>query len=270
MPPKFWTGYLRLSLVTCPVALQPATSESEKVRFHTLNRATGQRVVSRYIDSVTGKPVNDEKAAKGYEVGDDQFIVFDDEELSSVGLESTRTIDIDLFTETASVPWIYLDSPYFMTPSDPVGEEAFAVIREAMAATDTVGMSRVVLNRRERAVMLQPSGKGIIAWTLRFGDEVRKPGIYFGDIGSTEEDPALAKLADKLVAQKTAHWSADYMKDPVQEHLQKLIASKQSRSVRRGATDGKSKGNVVSIFDALKASLKETLDADKGGRAKKH
>lgn len=261
MAPKFWTGYLRLSLVTCPVALQPAITESEKLRFHTLNRATGQRVVRRYRDSVTGEPVKAEDVAKGYAVGEDQFVVLTHDDLAAVELESTRTIDVDLFTEPASVPWIYLDSPYFMTPSDPVGEEAFAVIREAMVATDTVGISRVVLNRRERAVMLQPQGKGIIAWTLRFGDEVRKPGLYFGDIRSAGEDPALAKLVDKLVVQKTAHWSADFMRDPVQEHLKKLIASKQSRSVRRGAAERKSKGNVVNIMDALRASLKETLDA---------
>lgn len=256
MAPRFWTGYLRLSLVTCPVALQPATSESDKVRFHTLNRSTGERVVSRYVDAVTGKPVNDDDEVKGYAVSDDKFVLFEDEELAAVGLESTRTIDIDMFVDQETIPWIYYDSSYFMTPDDPVGEEAFAVIREAMRATSTVGISRVVLNRRERAVMLQPRGKGIIAWTLRFGDEVRKPAIYFGDIGKAPDDPSLSKLADNLVAQKSTHWSAEFMKDPIQEHLLKLIDSKKSRSAKRGAAPSRPQ-KVVSIFDALKKSLQE-------------
>lgn len=256
MAPRYWTGYLRLSLVTCPVALQPATSESEKVRFHTLNRETGARVVSRYVDAVTNEPVNDDDEVKGYQVDDGRFVIFEDEELAAVGLASTKTIEIDTFVERESVPWIFLDSPYFMVPDDPVGEEAYAVIREAMRATGTVGISRAVLNRRERAVMLEPRGKGIVAWTLRFGDEVRKPGIYFGDIQEVSVDAALAKLADKLVAQKTQEWSEDFMRDPVQEHLLKLIATKQSRLPRRGPQPSAAqKGNVVNLFDALKASL---------------
>lgn len=264
MAPRYWTGYLRLSLVTCPVALQPATSEADKVRFHTLNRATGARVVSRYVDAVTSEPVNDDDEVKGYQVDDDRYVIFEDEELAAVGLESTKTIEIDTFVAKDTVPWIFLDSPYFMVPDDPVGEEAYAVIREAMRATDTVGISRAVLNRRERAVMLQPRGKGIIAWTLRFGDEVRKPGIYFGDIHEVSVEPALAKLADKLVVQKTQAWSSDFMRDPVQEHLLKLIATRTERVMRKGPPAGKPAGNVVNLFEALKASL----SAEKPPRSK--
>lgn len=160
--------------------------------------------------------------------------------------------------------FIWLDSCYFLLPNDPVGEEAYAVIREAMAATDTVGISRVVLGRRERAVMLEPRGKGIIAWTLRFGDEVRRPSIYFGDLGKVKPDQQLLELADQLVVKKTEHWSEDFMKDPIQEHLLKLIATKQKRSVRKGAPQ---EAKVINIFEALKASLN---GGETPPRAKRH
>lgn len=264
MAPRFWTGYLRLSLVTCPVALQPATSESEKVRFHTLNKATSQKVISRYVDAITGEPVDDYDIVKGFAIGDDRYVTFEDDELLSVGLESARTIDIDMFVANDTIPWIYLDAPYFLTPDEAVGEEAFAVIREAMSATSTVGISRVVLNRRERAVMLEPRGKGIIAWTLRFGDEVRKPGIYFGDIRDVEEDPKLGDLADDLVARNTKHWSSDFTKDPIQEHLLKLIATKAKRSVKKdGTSTAPPQANVVNLFEALRKSLQSDFDSRK-------
>jgi DNA end-binding protein Ku len=265
MPPRFWKGFLRLSLVTCPVALQPATTESEKVRFHTLNRDTGERVVSRYVDSLTGKPVREDDQAKGFQTDPDHYLIMDDAELEAVGLESARTIDIDVFVPRESIPWIYLDSPYFLIPDGAVGEEAFAVIREAMAATDMVGISRLVLGQRERAVMLQPRDKGIIAWTLRYGDEVRKPEAYFNEIPDIKSDPAVMKLAGQLMAQKTRKWSPDMVKDPVQEHLLKLIETKKSRVVRRASTGkpaGPAKNNVVNIFDALRQSIEETLKED--------
>jgi DNA end-binding protein Ku len=153
-PRSFWKGYLKLSLVTCPVAMTPATSETEKVRFRTLNRATGNRVVSRYVDGETGKPVDEDDEVKGYERGENEYVMLEDDELDSVALDSTRTIDIEMFVPRESIEWIWYDTPHYLTPNDPVGEEAFAVIREAMAATGTVGISRLVLYRRERAVML--------------------------------------------------------------------------------------------------------------------
>ena len=134
-PNTFWKGYLKLSLVTCPVAMMPATSDSEKVRFHTLNRATGHRVESRYVDAETGKPVADEDQVKGYQTGEDEYIMLEDEELEAVALESTRTIDIEMFVPDDAIGWIWYDRPHYLMPDDAVGEEAFAVIRDAMAAT---------------------------------------------------------------------------------------------------------------------------------------
>ena len=255
MPPRpYWKGYLKLSLVTCPVAMMPATTDSEKARFHTLNRSTGHRVASRYVDAVTGKPFAESDEAKGYPTGQDEYVILEDDEIEAVALESTRTIDVDMFVPRESIEWSYLDKPHYLMPDGDVGEEAFAVIREAMAASKMVGISRVVLYRRERAVMLEPRGTGIIAWTLRYGDEVRDPKPYFAEIDKAKPSGELMELAKQLVKEHTKPWSEEMVKDPVQEHLLKLIASKKRRKgkLKDGA---EMKGNVVNLFDALKKSL---------------
>lgn len=258
MPARiYWKGYLKLSLVTCPVAMSPATTEGEKVRFHTLNRETGNRVVSRYIDAESGKPVDPDDQAKGYEAEAGRLVVIEDEELEAVKLDTVRTIDIDAFVPRDTIPWIHLDSPHYLMPDDEVGEEAFSVIRDAMAATKMVGISRVVLYRRERAVMLEPRDKGIVLWTLRYGDEVRDEKAYFAEIDKEKPEPELLDLAQKFIKAKTKDWSPEMVKDPVQEHLLKLIASKKRKGARKPAGDAEKgrTGNVVNLFDALKKSL---------------
>jgi DNA end-binding protein Ku len=169
--------------------MPPATSEAERVRFHTLNRATGNRVHARYVDAETGQPVDDEDQVKGYEREDGEYVMLEDEELQAVALESTRTIDIDCFVPTGSIGWIWYDTPHYLIPEDKVGEEAFSVIREAMVRSDTRAISRIVLNHRERAVLLEPRDKGMVLWTLRYGDEVRDETAYFKRIkGKPEGD----------------------------------------------------------------------------------
>lgn len=259
-PRSFWKGYLKLSLVTCPVAMMPATSENEKVRFHTLNARTGHRVVTRYVDGATGKPVDDDDLAKGYPRGDDDYIILEDDELEAVALESTRTIDIEMFVPDDSIGWIWQDKPHYLVPNDEVGEEAFSVIRDAMAATGTVGISRVVLYRRERAVMLQPHDRGIVLWTLRYGDEVRPEEDYFGRIGSAKPEPDLMKLVTRLIDDRTRPWTPDMASDPVQERLHEIIAAKQKKGRKRparakSAHPAEDEGNVVNIMDALKKSI---------------
>jgi DNA end-binding protein Ku len=239
--------------------MSPATSESEKVRFHTLNRQTGNRVVSRYVDAENGKPIDPDDQAKGYEAEAGRLVIVEDEELEAVKLDTIRTIDIDAFVSRDSIPWIYFDSPHYLIPDDEVGEEAFSVIRDAMAATKMVGISRVVLYRRERAVMLEPRDNGIVLWTLRYGDEVRDEKNYFSGIDKEKPAPELLSLAQKFIAAKTKDWSPDMVKDPVQEHLLKLIASKKRKGARRPA-EAAGKGrptNIVNLFDALKKSLQE-------------
>lgn len=257
MPPRpHWKGYLKLSLVTCPVHMMPAVSESERVRFHTLNRETGNRVVSQYVDADSGDPVEDDDLAKGYEAEPDRFVIIEDEEIDAVALDTVRTIDIDKFVKRESIPWIYLDSPYFLTPADEVGEEAFSVIREAMSSARMVGISKLVLGRRERAVMLEPRERGILLWSLRFGDEVRDAKAYFERVDGERPDPEIMQLAKRFVESKTETWSPDMVKDPVQEHLLKLIASKRKRKgAKAGVKSQPRSGNVVNLFDQLKKSL---------------
>lgn len=257
-PRSFWKGYLKLSLVTCPVAMTPATSENEKVRFHTLNAKTGNRVVSQYVDAVTGKPVEEDDEAKGYERGEGDYVLLEEDELEAVALESTRTIDIEQFVPADSIGWIWQDKPHFLVPNDPVGEEAFSVIRDAMAATGTVGISRLVLYRRERAVMLKPRGKGIVLWTLRYGDEVRDENEYFARAGEAEVEPGLMKLVSKLVKERTSEWKPEMAGDPVQAKLLDIIAAKKKgrkRPAKARANEEEAPSNVINIMDALKRSI---------------
>ena len=223
----YWKGYLKLSLVTCPVSMSPATSESEKVRFHTLNRETGNRVVSQYVDAVA--------------------------------LDTVKTIDIEKFVPRDSIEWIYLEKPHYLVPDDPVGHEAFAVIRDAMAADKVYGVSRLVIGRRERAVVLEPRGDGIVVWTLRFGDEVRPEESYFEDIDD-RSDPDLVPLVQKFIKQHTKEWSPDMVSDPVQDALLDIIAKKKKalRPSKKGKTKGDERpsgGKVINIMDALRKSL---------------
>jgi DNA end-binding protein Ku len=265
----YWRGYLKLSLVTCPVAMIPATSESEKVRFHTLNENTGNRVFSQYIDSVTGKPVKDEDEVKGYERGEGDYVILSDEELESVELDSVRTIDIEKFVPREKIEWIYLDTPFYLTSNEKIGDEAFAVIREAMKAKGVVGVARVVLGRRERAVILEPRDNGIVVWSLRFGDEVRPEGEYFTGIDKASDTKGVAAL-EKIIEKRTRKWSPAMASDPIQNSLLKLIASKKrSHKPPTKGTSGSRKGNnekqnnVVNIMDALKKSVQKELKARK-------
>ncbi|MGO8653118.1 Ku protein [Rhizobium ruizarguesonis] len=270
MAPKYyWKGYLKLSLVTCPVAMTPATSESEKVRFHTLNKETGNRVVSRYIDSVTGKPVKDENEAKGYARGENDYVILTEDDLDAVALDTVKTIDIDKFVPADSIEWIYLEKPHYLMPNDAVGNEAFAVIRDAMKADTVFGVSKLVMGRRERAVVLEPRGEGIVLWTLRFGDEVRPEENYFEEIDE-KADPDLIPLVQKLIKQKTARWSPNMVSDPIQESLLRLIEEKKKLLKPKKAAKGRKEeaapaSNVVNIMEALRKSVETDLKNKKAG-----
>ena len=256
-PRSFWKGYLKLSLVTCPVAMVPATSESEKVRFHTLNRKTGNRVVARYVDSVTRKPVDEADEARGYPRGEDDYVLLEEDEIEDVALESTRTIDIEMFVPTDEVGWIWYDKPHYLTPDDKVGEEAFAVIREAMVANKVVGISRLVMYRRERAVLLEPRDNGIVLWTLRYGDEVRDAEDYFAGLDKEKTEAAQLTLMKKYIKARTRKWDPSLAEDPVQDRLLELIESRKKKRKPRAAKPKaeETPSNVINIMDALKASL---------------
>jgi DNA end-binding protein Ku len=267
-PRSFWKGYLKFSLVTCPVAMAPATSEREKIRFHTLNAKTGNRVRSRYLDSVTGEPVAEEDQARAFPLDGERQVIVEDDELEAVALESTRTIDIGTFVPRDSIGWIWLDKPHHLTPDDKAGEEAFVVIREAMRETDTVGISRLVLYRRERAVMVEPRRRGLVLWTLRYGDEVRAAEPYFDGIEAEKPDPEALALVTRLIEARSKPWSPTMVKDPVQAKLASLIEARQKEQKpprgKKPAAPREGGGQVVSILDALRQSI----DREKKGRTR--
>lgn len=267
MARPYWKGYLKLSLVTCPVNMSPATSESEKVRFHTLNKETGNRVVSQYIDSVTGKAVKDENEAKGYARGENDYVILTDDDLDAVALDTVKTIDIEKFAPAESIEWVYLEKPHYLMPDDAVGNEAFAVIRDAMKADKVVGISKLVVGRREKAVVLEPRDDGIVLWSLRFGDEVRPEEAYFEDI-EDEADPHLVPLVQQLIKKKTKRWSPDMVSDPIQETLLKLIEEKK-KALKPKKKPAKAKdapaSNVINIMDALRKSVADELKSRKAG-----
>ncbi|WP_088342540.1 MULTISPECIES: Ku protein [Rhodomicrobium] len=259
-PRTFWKGYLKLSLVTCAVAMTPATTSREKVRFHTVNSATGNRLRTRYVDEETGKPVEGGDEAKGYETDAGHYITLEDDEIEAIGLESTRTINIDTFVPANSIDWIWYDTPHYLLPDDDVAQEAFSVIRDAMAATDTVGISRLVLYRRERAVMLEPRGKGIVLWTLRYGDEVRDPKDYIGDAEIEKPDPKSVALVERLIEDLSQPWDRSMVDDPVQKRLKDIIEGRRKKKGKKPAAkaqkdEAEASTNVISIMDALKKSL---------------
>jgi len=189
MPPRSsWKGYLKLSLVSCPVTLYPAATTTERIRFNTLNRKTGNRVKRQFIDAETGEVVENDDQVKGYEIARGQYITVEDDELSAIVLESTHAIDIESFAPRTSIDERYLDTPYYFAPDDRVAQEAFAVIRETMRKEEDGQHPRVVLQRRERILMIEPLGKGLLATSLGYGNEVRQADAYFDDVSEGYRD----------------------------------------------------------------------------------
>ncbi len=253
-PRANWKGYLKLSLVSCAVALFPATSTSQRVRFNILSRKTGHRVRYEVVDAETNDPVPDEDRVKGYKVEDNAYVFVEEEELDKVALESTHTIDIESFVPRSEVDAIYLDAPYFLVPDDRIAQEAFAVIRDAMQKEDMVGLARVVLNRRERILMVEPRGKGLLATTLHYKNEVRKDTVYFEDIPDIEITPDMLELAVHIVDTKTAHFDPAKFEDRYEQALAELIQSKRAGETIV-AKPAPQPSNVVNLMDALRRSV---------------
>ena len=209
MPRSSWKGYLKLSLVSCAVALYNASSASERVSFNNLNRKTGNRLKHNLVDSVTGEPVDTAERVKGYQVAKGQYVMVEDTEIEALKIESTRTIEIETFVPQAEVDQIYVDSPYYLAPDDKVAEEAFAVIREAMTKKKMVGIGRIVLARRERMLMLQPRDKGMLATTLRYPYEVRAGNEIFDEIGDTKLPAEMLDIAQEIINRMSGHFEPE-------------------------------------------------------------
>jgi len=249
-----WKGYLKLSLVSCAVALYPATSTSSRVRFNTLNRATGNRVKQQYIDPATGETVDAEDRVKGYEVGKNAYVFIEDEELDAIKIESTHTIDIESFVPVEQVDKRYLEAPYYIAPDDKVAQEAFAVIRDAMKEKGKAGIARVVISRRERMVLLEPLGKGIMATMLRYPYEVRGEEPYFEDIPELKIPKEMRDLAGHIIETKSADFEPAKFEDRYENAMIELVKSKETgRPV--AAPEAPRPSNVVNLMDALRKSI---------------
>ena len=222
-----WKGYIKLSLVTCAVELYNATTSAEKVSFHILNRATGNTVRRQYVDPGTGKPVDEDDEVKGYEVSDDKYILIEEDEIEAVQIESSHTLSLDGFVEKSEIDPIYLDTPYYLAPADKVSQEAFAVIREALAQKKMAGLARIVLYRRERPVVIEPFEKGMLLTTLRFSRQVREPDEILGDIAKAEPDDEMMQLASHIVDRHKLKFDPKQFEDKYEEALLDLVKAKR-------------------------------------------
>ena len=222
-PRPYWKGYLELSLVSCPIALYPAASSAERVSFNRINKKTGHRLKQLLVDAESGDPVDKEDIGRGYEVGKNEYVMVEDDELEKIKIESTHTIDIDSFVPRAEIDDRYLESPYYVAPTDKVGQEAFSVIRDAMHDKQMVGLARVVLYRREHVVMLEPFEKGLLGTTLRYAYEVRGAKDYFEDIPDLKLPAEMRKLAAHIVETKEAHFEPGKFQDHYENALIELL-----------------------------------------------
>jgi DNA end-binding protein Ku len=255
-PRAYWKGYLKLSLVSCPIALYPASSGSERVSFNRINRKTGNRLKQQMVDAETGDPVAREEIGRGYEYAKGQYLMVEDEELEKIKIESTHTIDIDSFVPRVEIDDRYLESPYYIAPTDQVGQEAFSVIRDAMREKKMVGLARVVLTRREHVVMLEPFDKGLLATTLRYPYELRESQEYFEDIPDLKMPAEMKKLAAHIVETKAGHFEPKGFVDHYEKALVELLKQKEAGKPVETVGEEQAAPRVINLMDALRASIK--------------
>jgi len=252
----YWKGYLKLSLVSCPIALSPATSDTARVSFRQINKQTGNRLRYQHVDDVTREPVESEDRGRGYEIEKGVYVPVEDEELEALQVESTHTIDIDSFVPAAQIDKRFYDSPYYIMPTDNVGQEAFAVIRDAMKGKGVVALGRIVLNKRERVIALEPYGKGILATTLHYAYEVRKADDYFEDIADLKIPGEMHKLAEHILETKKADFDPSRFEDRYETAVVELLRKKQAGFRPPKGKEAAAPLNVINLMDALKASIK--------------
>jgi DNA end-binding protein Ku len=265
-----WQGHLRLSLVTCPVALYTATSAAGEVHFNLLHKDTHNRIKMVTTDPELG-PVDRKDLVKGYEIEKGRYVVVTPEEIQSVRLESTRTIDIERFVHAADIDRLYWNDPYYLVPDGDMAVEAFTVIREAMARSDRLALGRVVLHQRERLLALEPRDKGLVAYSLRTYEEVRKPVDYFASIPDVKADQNMIEIAEKIIDQQEGPFDPTQFNDRYEQALKKLIQEKEKgRTVTVAAPQ---EAEVIDLMEALRRSLGQDSAprraAAGGGKARK-
>ena len=249
-----WQGHLRLSLVTCPVALYTATNSRGDVHFNMLHKKTHNRIRMIPTDPDLG-PVERSDIVKGYQYEKDQYIVLTQDEIDSVRLESTRTIDIERFVDAESIDRLYWDNPYFLVPDGKLAAEAFGVIREAMSKAGQVALGRAVMHQRERLLAIEPRDRGMVAWSLRSRDEVRDTADYFSAIPDKKPDAQMIAIAEKIIDQQAGPFDPDQFNDRYEDALRALIKEKQKGKGRKVVVEEPDDTNVVDLMEALRKSL---------------
>ena len=260
-PRPTWQGHLRLSLVSCPVALYTATSRTSDVSFNMLHKKTHNRIRMIPTDPELG-PVERSDIVKGYQYEKDQYVIVSQEEIDNVRLESTRTIDIDKFVDEDEIDRLYWNDPYYLVPDGKVAVEAFSVIREAMGRAGKIALGRVVMHQRERMLAMEARDRGIVAYTLRTYDEVKKPETLFDDIPEVKTDKGMIDIASRIIEQQEGDFDPTAFKDRYEEALRDLIKEKEKGVGRVVHADAPEDTNVVDLMEALRRSL-----GDKGGKA---
>jgi Ku protein len=262
-PPRaYWKGSLKLSLVSCPVVLYPASTSVDKTRFHMINTETGNRLKQQMVDAETGDVVEKEQKGRGYEISKGEYIPIEKEELEAVQIESNHAIDIDSFVPRDEIDRRFLNNPYYIAPDGKAGLDAFAVIRDAMKDKDRVALARIVLTNREHIIAIEPLGKGLLGTTLRYAAEVRDEEDYFDDIKSPKISKDMIDLAVHILDSKAAHFDPSKFKDEYEDALKALVQSKAGGKDVRVEKDDKP-DNVISLMDALQQSLKGGKAASK-------
>jgi len=253
-PRANWKGFLRLSLVTCPVALFPATSDSEKISFNQINRKTGHRVRYLKVDADTGDEVESDDIVKGYKIDTDTYITVEPEELEKIEIESSRNIEIDEFVDRADIDQRYVVRPYYLVPDGKIGHDAYAVIRETIRSMGKVAIGRLVLTNREHIIALEPVKKGLMGLLLRYPYEVRNEDEYFDDIQDVKVTKEMLDLAKHIVEQKSGEFDPEKFEDRYETALTDLINAKRvGKTIKAKARP--SGENVIDLMDALKRSL---------------
>ena len=251
----YWKGYLKLSLVSCPIALYTGTSSTERVSFRQINKKTGNRLRQQLVDEVTRDSVEGADKGRGYEYSKNAYIPVDDDELDAIAIESNHTIEIDSFVPREQIDERYLDSPYYIMPNDQVGQEAFAVIREAMRGKGMAALGRVVLAKRERAIMLEPWDKGLMGTTLRYPYEIRDAKEYFDDIPNAKLEPDMLKLAEHILQSKATDFDPSQFVDHYEEAVVEMLNKKQAGMPVSRELAVPRPQNVLNLMDALRRSI---------------
>jgi len=254
-PRAYWKGYLKLSLVSCPIALFPASSEREKISFHQVNKETGHRIRYKKVDAETGDEVDNADIVKGYEIAKGEYIEVEPDELEAVAIESKHVIDIDEFVPRGEIDELYLRDPYYIVPDGEVGQQAFAVIREAIRKEGMVALGKIVFTSREHIIALEARGKGLLGLTLRYPYEVRDEKDYFDTIEDEKIPKDMIDLAVHIVETKTGHFRPQQFKDEYEDALKDLLRRKQ-KGEKIERPKERAPSNVINLMDALRQSLK--------------